>query len=136
MVNKSTETIIYPGIANAPTTHHLVVKAVMKKGGTIFCDSFWSNGYVDKVRVLNSDMKFIGNNEVKKGDEVYFDFYYFVAPQPDNPEDTHYDNLGSKKEEAIKKHEGKLLFRYKIDDSKFYYLSVSDIVKGDPVFGE
>ena len=78
-IETSKETIIYPGIANAPITHHLVLKAKMKKSGTVFCDTFWANGYADRARVLNQSMKPLGNSNVKKGEEIYFDFYYFVS---------------------------------------------------------
>lgn len=135
-IETSQETIIYPGISNAPTTHHIVVKAKMKKSGTVFCDTFWTNGYADRARVLNKSMKPLGNSKVKKGEEIYFDFYYFVAPNSGNAAENRGNPYRSRRELAKKNHEGKLLFRFQIGGSKFYYLSINDVLKADPVFGE
>lgn len=135
-IETSKETIIYPGIANAPTTHHFVVKAKMKKSGTLFCDTFWADGYADRARVLNQSMEPLGDSKVKKGDEIYFDFYYFVSPNRNDSPGNHGNLYGSAREPAKISHEGKLLFRYQIGDSKFYYLSITDVLKGNPIFGE
>ena len=77
-VLQATETVIYPGVAGSPTTHHIVVKAEMKKTGKLQCDTFWSNGYADRARVFNSSMQDATGKEVKKGETVVFGFYYFV----------------------------------------------------------
>lgn len=135
-VQKSTKSVIYGGVSGTPITYHLVSNVVIKKTGTVTCDSFWANGYTGIGRILDKENNLINARQVQKGEEITFDFYYFVMPPPENPENPpNNGGNGSLMAPPPVEHVGELLFSYTFNKKK-KFISISNLQKGEPTYGQ
>jgi len=125
------KTTFHPGVQGSPTTTTVAFKMVVKSCCKLNFDSFWMDGFADKVEVRYSH-KETWDGKPMQGDTLLVVCSYFVLPErenfPNQPEFT-----GSNVGKTPVSHKGGLLFRYNIKGKNYYY-SIVNIKKGESVY--
>lgn len=131
-VVSAVENKFYPGMPGSPINRTVVITLVMKRKTKLQMDSFWYDGYTDKVFLTNSKHQTL-TDEANKGDTVYVTCSIFIPTQnPNFPPETS-EQTGSKTGKTKLKHTGKLLFRYGFEKPQ-YYFSIKNIKQGTAVY--
>jgi hypothetical protein len=126
---KSTQ---FPGVMGSPVVTTLNFKMVMKRCTRLQMDSFWLDGFADKVNVsfVNGEK---WDGKPMKGDTLNVTLvYYRLTTQEGYPR----DDLGlSNSTECAPpiKHKGGALFRYTFQGQK-YYFSIKNIKQGENLY--
>lgn len=133
-VENATQSTTYPGIQGAPIVSTMHFTLILKKCTRISFDSFWADGFADKVMISykNGDA---WDGKPLKGDTLLVSLEYNRSTAQDMvfPDGVGVLPQGSKQEEPPVKHKGKALFRYFLD-GKSQYFSIEKIAKGNDIY--
>jgi hypothetical protein len=126
---KSTQ---FPGVMGSPIVTTVNFKLIMKRCTRMRLDSFWMDGFVDKVNVSFQNGE-AWDGKPMKGDTLNVTLvYYRITTQEGYPR----DDIGlSNSTEAAPpvKHKGGALFRYSFGTEK-YYFSIKNIKQGENIY--
>jgi hypothetical protein len=126
---KSTQ---FPGVMGSPIVTTLNFKIITKRCTRMSFDSFWMDGFADRVNVSyqNGDA---WDGKPMKGDTLNVTLvYYRITKQEGYPRDE--TGLSNSTEEPPPlKHKGGALFRYSFGKEKFYF-SIKNIKQGENIY--
>lgn len=131
-LEKASKFTLYPGVEGSPVTTTVSFMLIMKTCSRLTLDSFWMDGYTDKVNIRYKSGE-VWDGKPMKGDTLLVALEYFrvTTPIPSDVDDEPF--LGSRQANAPVSHKGQALFRYKLGDKSYYY-SFKDIVVRESVY--
>lgn len=131
-VEKAEKLVVYPGVMGSPITTTVNFKLVMKTCTRLTLDSFWMDGYSDKVNISYANGS-TWDGKPMKGDTLNVSFVYYILTQQEGYPRDDLGLQGSNKAEAPVAHKGKALFRYTFGGKNYYY-SIKDIENRESIY--
>lgn len=125
--------VFYPGVQGSPITTTVTCFIIAKKCTKLELDSFWMDGFADKVgvRYKNGDT---WDNKPTKGDTLVVNFtYYRSTAMPMIGAEILPDMTGSSEANAPVDHKGAMLFRFENKGKKGYF-SIKDVEMVNSVY--
>lgn len=132
-VQNAQKQVFYPGVQGSPINTTVTFQMIFKKCTKIAFDSFWMDGFTDKIsiRYKNGD---VWDGKPLKGDTLMFTLTHFRSTaMPILGDEETPDLTGSNQCVPPMKHTGGALFRYTLKN-KTYYFSVKNIENVDSVY--
>lgn len=131
-VTGATKSVLYPGVMGSPITTTVSYKMIVKKCMRMELDSFWMDGFSDRVNASFADgSPFHGM--ALKGDTIQVSLVYFrLTTQAGYPKDD-IGIHGSPEVMPPAEHKGGALFRYR-SKKKTHYFSIENIKTLESVY--
>lgn len=132
-VLKAQKLVVFPGVMGSPVTTTVNFELVLKKCTRLQLDSFWMDGYADKVNLSYANGQ-SWDGKPLKGDTIRVSLvYYMLTTQEGRPSDIP-EIQGSVQQDPPVSHKGKAIFRYSLGEEKKYYFSIREIENLESIY--